>query len=61
MCLEGHSQEAGEKHAVNHADAGGLEDCAKAGGFLAAADALFSRLEEKSLETRETMLLAVRV
>ena len=37
MCLEGHSQEAGEEHAVNHPDAGGLEDCAKAGGFLAAA------------------------
>ena len=49
MRLEGHEQEACEEHAVNRTDAGGLEDCANAGGFLAAADALHLRLGEKKV------------
>ena len=49
MRLEGHEQESGEEQAVKRADAGGLEDCAKAGGSLAAADALLLRLGGKKV------------
>ena len=49
MRLERHEQEAGEEQAVNRADAGGLEDCDKAGDFLPTADSFLARQRGKEI------------